>query len=189
MYKVLTITSEQYHPYGTPEFREFMKVRTNKMLDELKEGQDVFVIDSDVVLFKPYSHFVEKIGDNDMIGQVEYNGDLCTGFFVCKSNEKTIDFWTTVIKNMEQGETEEYRANELIRKGHDVKLNYFPLEDVLGYSMISQGKIWNGEEFLMPKCNAFHANYTVGMENKNILLEKARKSNKYHNDQSKVSKI
>lgn len=178
MYKILTLVTDTYANYGTQDFNTHMFYRTECLLNELKLGNTVFQIDSDVVLFKDHDYFYEKLGDHDMIAQQECTGDLCTGFFICKSNPVTISFWETVLDRMKNGTpNDEIASNVVLKEGFKIDIEWFSHTDIMSYGVISGGHVWNGEDFEMPSdINAFHANYTVGLSNKAILLEKAKKA-------------
>ena len=181
MFKILTLTSKEYHNFGTQGFNEFVTVRTHALVEELRKGNTVFQIDSDIVLFKDHQYFVDKLGYFDMICQKEHDGTICTGFFVCKSNILTIEFWTRVYEELLKGSRQDEQvANEVIKEFPHMNVGFFDVKDITSYGIISEGKIWNGEDFEIPKeMAAFHANYTVGLDNKKLLLDKVKKTKWY----------
>lgn len=174
MYKILTVTSEKYHNFGTGGFNEFVLYRSEIILKELKEGNNIFQIDSDVVLYKPHGYFTNQMGDLDFIAQREHNDEYCCGFIVCKSNETMIKLWEQVIIEMKtHGNLHDEAAfNKVIKEGFKVNGGFFG-DDVMSYGLITNGKVWEpNKDFDLPReISAFHANYTVGQENKEKLLD------------------
>jgi hypothetical protein len=171
--KVLTPKSEKYYNFGTHGFNDFVFSRVESIIGVLRSGEDVFNIDSDVIMFEEYEYFTRKVGAFDVIFQQEHDGKACTGFFVCRSNPTTISFWEEVRNRMllNQGKNDEAVANEVLASRFPIYAGYFNTNDITNYGVISDGKIWNGEEFEVPKgIKGFHANYTVGLENKKKLL-------------------
>jgi len=178
---ILTVTTTDYHPFGTPEFNLHTLRRTKHLLDELKAGKTVFQLDSDVILFKDYQYFIDQLGELDMICQREHDNTPCGGFFVCRPNPTTIAFWEEVIEKMEELECkidDQTAMRMLLQADFPISLGFFDPMDVTSYGLISGGgKLWEGQDFDIPKgIGAFHANYTMGLENKAKLLAKAKQS-------------
>jgi hypothetical protein len=164
--------------FGTPDFNRTMLLKVKSIIEHLKETNILFFIDSDVLLFEDPSYFVNKLGDKDMMFQREPDNTVCTGFFVAKNNEKVLDLFNEVLTVMEENPTmfNEQQVINLLIKGTTINYGVFDDKDVYSYGLATGGKVWKGEELdiEIPKdIKAFHANYTIGLENKKRLLDLA----------------
>lgn len=151
--------------YNSEEYKQicFNKARAILHILELHEGETLMYIDNDVLLFEKPEYFINQLGDHDFIAQQEPNGTACCGFMVMKNNETVKDVWRTTI---DMGGANDQIAFNKVPKD----IIFF--EDVKGYGNISGGKIYNGEDFEVPKCSAFHANYAIGKEDKLKIMKK-----------------
>lgn len=172
MIKITCLISETYSNYQTGGFNDHMRFRTNCLIDELKAGITVFQIDSDIIIFKPLQYFINKIGNEDILAQREHNADICTGFMIVKPTETSIKFFESTLEKMAEIDNDERAANAVLKENFNIKVAYFDTKDITNYGVISGGKIWEGQDFDLPACHAFHANYTLGQENKERLLDK-----------------
>ena len=161
--------------WGTVGFNEISKITARYCLDELNrmnEGEVLFYCDSDVLLFEHPQWFADQIGDHDFICQND-KGTADMGFFVVKSNAQTKKVIEDVINSMDGSNNFQVFFNRMC-KDYNLKIDLFKESDVWNYGVI--GRMWNGEEFEIPdNLKAFHANFTVGIENKIKLLTKAIK--------------
>lgn len=171
MIKVTCLITEKYSNYQTGEFNSHMRYRTECLIADLKAGLTLFQIDSDILLFKPLQYFADKMGDEDILAQREHDNDICTGFMIIKPTEKSIKFLEATLEKMAEIDNDERAANAVIKSGFDISIRYFEISDITNYGIISDGRIWEGQDFELPPSHAFHANYTVGQENKRRLLD------------------
>jgi nucleotide-diphospho-sugar transferase len=96
------------HRYKTETFIKAVLHKTYLIIKAVEENQNKLFIfsDCDVQFFRPMeSDLVRLIGDSDIIFQRNSpKPDICTGFFMCRGNQKILDFWSEVaniIKNSE----------------------------------------------------------------------------------------
>ena len=179
MFEVLRISSNTYCDYNSLGFTLFLRKRLDVIIQKLKDGINIFNIDTDVLLFEKEEFFAQQlIPPMDIIAQREHSNMFCFGFMVIKSNPKTIEYFAEIAKIMNKDiKLHDQKVGNEIYKKFNINVGLFSTQDVTSYGLISGGKQWNGEAFEVPKCKAFHANYTVGLRNKNILLAKAKAKN------------
>ena len=92
------------------------------------------------------------------------------GFFVVKVNDKTKQVIRETIAGMVDNTRNYQEVFNVVAKG--LKTAFFDVNDVWNYGVV--GDLWNGQDFDLPKdIKAFHANYTVGIDNKVKLLNLA----------------
>jgi hypothetical protein len=167
--------TEQARVFGTPEFNLLGKEDGQDIameMEEMKEGELFFYIDSDVLLNAPVDWFVEQLGDNDMICQND-GGTACLGFYIAKVSPEMIRLFQAIKEGTNPKQNCQIIFNK-IRSNYNLKIALFNTQDVWNYGVLNRG-VWNGEPFDFPSnLKAFHANYTVGIENKVKLLNKAR---------------
>lgn len=131
--------------------------------------------DVDIQFFCPIKEtLLSLIKDNDLIIQKNSpNGVLCSGFFVCKANEKTLALWTDVKKIMEKNssKSDQISLNQCIKR-HSKKNPYAIKWDYLPDTFFGGGTL-TGHEWLPGKklpipanIMMHHANWTKGIRNK-----------------------
>lgn len=120
---------------------------------------------------------------------------LCTGFFACRGNERTLAFWRRVRKSMNPSRSDQICANMLLRRDYPnrislitrrimsffgalyglsawgvnpwkVRWGYLPTIFFGGGTLTS--RVWNpGMSLPVPEDIVIHhANYTIGLDNK-----------------------
>lgn len=140
-----------------------------KTMKEMKDGELFMYTDSDMIFRVPFSDFT--CGDDDIRFQEDkgtYN--LCLGFFVARVSPKIVKLFENIYNATNETTNCQIAINQFMG---GIKYSFFPRNDVVGYGLISNDKIWNGEDFEIPPCKVFHANYTIGLENKLKLMHKA----------------
>ena len=136
----------------------------------------VFIFsDVDIQFFGPIQqHILSLMQDNDLIIQKNSpNGVICSGFFACRGNEKTLRLWQDVRKVMVRTRLSDQRSlNRCLRKQkrrgnlYGIKWNYLPPIFFGGGALT--GKRWHpGTKLLVPQGVVMHhANWTIGIKNK-----------------------
>lgn len=190
----------QFHPYhdteqccpdgafGSKGFNTQMQRRMLALLNKtcLAEEDDIMInIDVDVLLldyrFMDTIHNVLVLGneisdeartivDNyiNIIAQDDGYAQLCAGFFAFNVSPETLFWLKEIIRITPLSRDDQTAFNEQIEYYDSEK---FKQEEVLNIYHI-QRRLWNGESFKLPFIpSAFHANYTVGVENKLKLLD------------------
>lgn len=169
MYKGLPSNDNPSH-WGTSTFNNISRITAGyclEALESMKENDLLLYCDSDVLMIENPEWFEKKIGDNDFIFQSDEE-TYCMGFFIVRNNERTRNVIKKAIDAMVD-DSKNYQVvfNEVAK---DIKCTMFDTKDVWNYGCLGKG-IWNGEEFEIPNgIKAFHANYTIGIENKVKLL-------------------
>lgn len=165
----------QFSDFGTPEFNSAMRFKAEmivKHLTNMRDGEILLYSDSDVI-FRAHPYiFVKLSSENDFTAQNDLNDDFCAGFFAAKKSDEMIRLWREISEKVSEIENDQEVLNRIIVKSK-LKTAMFGDGDVCSYGIISRGEIWKGQEFKMPRCKAFHANYTVGIENKKRLMKMA----------------
>lgn len=146
-------------------------------LDETPEGQWFVHSDCDIILFEGWETILSEHSDEyDMLIQNDYS-ILCAGFFFCKNNSRTRELWKKVKDTMQNYSQDQEAMNHWIPLIPDLKIKTLS-ESYFTYGLYGKG-IWHGhEDFTIPdvqNLKMFHANWTIGIENKKNLLAKTLK--------------
>ncbi|MFA5410245.1 MAG: putative nucleotide-diphospho-sugar transferase [Candidatus Omnitrophota bacterium] len=157
--------------------------------------------DPDIQFFRETEKYILKIAkDQDIVAQRnDPSGKLCSGFFACRANEKTLNLWRDVRKFIcnKEGDDQDglnyflklsiltsphhyFRKRMSIilsKRGlnyHKINWRYLP-SFFFGGGMLS-GRRWEpGMRLKIPKNIAMHhANWTFGIENKITQLNLVR---------------
>lgn len=134
---------------------------------------DVFIFsDSDIIFIdKTKDYLLEQLGESDVCFQRDYD-DLCSGFFIMKSNINTLTFLQNCIKNKDK-----YPEDQTAFRGEKELINYKLLpNEIFNIGMINGGKVWDGEFYEIPQnILIFHANWSIGIKAKiglfNLIIE------------------
>ncbi len=133
----------------------------------------IFVFsDVDIQFFGPTQELIlDAMQGNDIVLQKdEPGGALCTGFFACRCNEKTLKLWHAVKQYITQipDQHDQHGLNYFTRhtNPYDIKWDYLPVVFCGGGTI--NGRVWKpGMSIPIPDGIVMHhANYTVGNENK-----------------------
>jgi hypothetical protein len=137
---------------------------------------DVFIFsDVDIQFFAPIEKIILSLmKDYDIIMQRNNPaGVLCTGFFACRANEKTLALWKDVKQNMQKDKekSDQITFNQCIKSKkkdnpYGIKWNYLPPIFFGGGTLT--GRLWfPGQKLAIPKGIVLHhANWTRGIKNK-----------------------
>lgn len=162
---------------------------------------NVFIFsDVDIQFFCPIQEtLLLLMKDNDLIIQKNSpNGVLCSGFFACKANEKTLGLWTDVKKIMEKdaSKSDQISLNQCIKRHskknpYDLKWDYLP-NTFFGGGTLTGHEWLPGKKLPIPaNIMMHHANWTKGIQNKIAQLKYVKhsveKRNKKINQQSEPS--
>jgi len=176
----------------------YFKIDT--IIEAIKENwEDIFIFsDVDIQFFKPTKEFLTiHMGSLDFLAQKDHvdsirkeshpelSGHICTGFFACRGNEKTLKLWKE-IKNfcMKNTSCNDQRALNFLLNGfnphkknnaYGIRWEYLPPEF---YSAGPELKdiFWKPNMKLTIPENVIlhHANWAIGIENKIKQLEYVR---------------
>jgi Nucleotide-diphospho-sugar transferase len=158
--------------------------KVDLIIRAIKENWDsIFIFsDVDIQFFTPIQDIILKhMHNKDMVIQKNTPwGVLCSGFFACRGNAKTLKLWMDVKKRMEQdGLSDQITLNRCIKR-HSKKNPYDIVWDYLPSSFFGAGtltgRLWRpGMTLPIPKDIVMHhANWTNGIKNKIAQLNYVR---------------
>ena len=154
----------------------------------LENWGSVFIFsDVDIQFFAPIKDLLlSLIQDNDIIMQKNCpSGVLCTGFFMCRANDKTLQLWQDVKKIMKKNpsQSDQISLNQCIKRcrkknSYNVTWDYLP--DIFfgaGTLIAYPGYLWHpGKTLPIPDDIVMHhANWTRGVKNKIAQLKYVKK--------------
>ena len=174
--------------------------KVNLIIRAIEENWgEIFIFsDVDIQFFAPIKDLIlSLLKDNDILMQKNCpDGVLCTGFFVCRGNEKTLQIWKDVKKIMEKrpSQSDQISFNQCIKRNskknpYNITWDYLP--DVFfgaGTLIAYPGYSWNpGKRLPIPTDIVMHhANWTKGVENKIAQLKYVKKQVKKHHSINKL---
>lgn len=159
--------------YYDSGWKESMEQKIDTYLEAVN-GKDEFFIWSDVDI-EFYDKFIERciaeLGDKDIAFQEGVGSEYCAGFFICRINSKTKKFFELLKEKYNNYSCDQQAINANIRM-IDAK---FLSHKFLNISF--QHRQWSGQEIsLNQPIIMFHANYTVGLQHKIMLLARVKES-------------
>lgn len=160
-------------------YQDGWKKTTMKKVDvfikAVKENMnDIFVFsDVDIQFFGPIKEqLINELGEADIAIQNDYKGGLCSGFFVCRGNERTLRMFETMKQNESQYLEDQYALNM------NLHLCNVKVLSERFWTFGAYGTQWKGQNFDIPdNLLMHHSNWTEGIENKIKLLEIVRMKN------------
>lgn len=171
--------------FRADDWFEAINYKIDLIIQAIKENKSkkedkIFIFsDVDIQFFKPCENLIRTaMRSNDMVFQKDSpSGMVCTGFFACRANKKTLKFWRTARRLVKHSFPRRWHdqtaANFLINNTKFGKLqwDYFPATIFSGGTLT--GKRWDpGKQLPIPEdIILHHANWTVGIENKIKQLE------------------
>ncbi len=142
-------------------------------------GKIFIFSDVDIQFFAPIQNKIEQLmGDNDMLIQKNSpNGGVCSGFFACRGNEKTLRLWQDAYQLMLSDEkiSDQAALTHCLKKRKKyITWNHFP--DIFFGGGTLTGRHWTPTKQLpIPtKIIMHHANWTKGIRNKIAQLRYVR---------------
>jgi len=143
-------------------------------------GKIFIFSDVDIQFFAPIQDHIEKLMENkDMVIQKDSpNGVLCSGFFACRGNEKTLRLWQDGLNLMinDQNISDQKALNRCLKNKNEYNIvwNYLPNTFFGGGTLT--GRSWQpGRRLSVPKnIIMHHANWTKGIKNKIAQLNYVR---------------
>ncbi len=165
--------------YGTPGFGETMIGKLNHIIDyiDLNDENPLVFADCDIQFFNNFKDdIINELDDYD----IKFQDDIlvvCAGFFICKQNQKILNFFNdirkTLVDTVKNGMDDQQLINLFLRTNkHPLKHGVLSRDKYFTVASANGGKQWNGSDFNIPKTIlVHHGNWTVGLENKFKLLE------------------
>ena len=133
---------------------------------------DTFVFsDVDIQFFgRTKETLLEELGDADIAAQDDTCNFMCSGFFICKSNERTIRMFKSMKDNyhLYKEDQDALNQNKHLANWKLLSRKFFTVGQLTN-------RVWNGEDFIVPNgILMHHSNWTIGIDNKIKLLEKVK---------------
>jgi len=152
----------------------YKKVQYYKEICEKNQGQIYVFSDVDIQFFNlTPQDLIDELGDFDIACQNDTGMIYCSGFWVCKGNERTLDLFTAMLEKYHL--EDQTSLNEQIWRARSKFLSHKFF--TIGHLMGAQ---WKEQPFnIPPDIKMHHANWTVGLFNKEKLLTIVRE--KYNN--------
>jgi len=184
--------------FEDPGWMDTMKRKIGLVVRAIKENPGNIFIHSDVdIQFfgKTKDIILQSLYDKDIVFQRDRHenkksgeqGVYCAGFFACRSNEVTLEFFERILKELDNAvppDNDQTLINDFLQKKNN-KVNAGYLPDIFWSPGINYGitgwlddsgeKIYHwepGQELEPPSGIVMHhANWTKGVDNKKIQLE------------------
>jgi hypothetical protein len=155
----------------------FRKVLYYKQICEQNQGETYVFSDVDIQFFgMTPEDLLSELGDYDIACQNDTGMIYCSGFWVCKGNERTLDLFTSMVEKYHL--EDQTSLNEQIWRARAKFLSHRFF--TIGHSVGAQ---WKDQQFDIPKdILMHHGNWTVGLYNKDLLLKRVRE--KYNQNQN-----
>jgi hypothetical protein len=179
-FKLLEKKIEQISPSG--DFASFGFDLT--MLEKIKwilenidledEGYLVFA-DCDIQFF---GNLEFDLRSHDILFQHDYyDRNYCAGFFVCKQNEKVLNFFNMVYDEFKASMNgkidDQYVINNILKnRTLDLSSGFLPSDKYWTVAFSTNGNVWSNQPVTCPKTVIMHhANFTIGVDNKIALMD------------------
>jgi hypothetical protein len=183
-HKLISKKIDQISPTGEYEslgFDHTMLEKIKLIIENIDLSEEDLLVysDCDVQFF---GNLDFEIGENDILFQNDYfENNYCAGFFVAKQNERVLDFFKEVQKrfigSMNGKIHDQTVICSLFSEGYSkIKKEMLPFNKYWTSAFSTNGQPWEGQDLNVPeKIIAHHSNFTVGIKNKILLLEKVKK--------------
>lgn len=152
-----------------------MEFKIDRYIEACRQtwGEYFIWADVDIEFYDKFIEYcVDFLGDADIAFQQSHKDDVCAGFFIAKSNSTNLDFFRLIKSDYNKHGCDQNAINF-----HKSKINYkiFPNDTIW-----SPLKYWDGTNLTITKnAKLAHANYVIGIQNKILLLTRARKEMQY----------
>ena len=177
----LELVATPYHQmcpsanYFEDGWHDMMEKKIDIYLEALESDHKYFIwSDVDIEFYKPFvSECLEAVQHHDIAfqrgmgphGESEY----CAGFFICKINKKTKKFFKNLKLKYKNYGDDQFAINYNIK---EINAGFLPDKFM---NISKQYRNWEGQDIRMKyRTIMFHANYTVGVSNKTMLLIQAK---------------
>jgi hypothetical protein len=185
--KVIQLENKCVGDFKSVGFYNSCLFKTQKIIEcltKLNTNDCLIYLDSDIcVKGDIVSIMIEELGHCDAAFQQDSSNAYCAGMFICRKNEKTLQLFEKILRALIV-DAEYYQNKEC----DQTALNEMLATDIINYKALSPrfttyGNIGDGiwdpscAPFELPEnLVAFHANFTVGVSNKILLLNTVRYS-------------
>lgn len=106
-----------------------------------------------------------------------YDRNYCAGFFICRQNEKVLNFFKMVydeFKSSMNGKIDDqYVVNNILNnRVLDLRFGMLPSEKYWTVAFSTNGTVWNNQVVTCPNTIIMHhANFTIGVDKKILLMD------------------
>ena len=160
--------------YYSDGWKESMRQKVEIYEKAISLNEEYFIwSDVDIEFYKPFIETcIEELGEYDIAFQEGVGGEYCAGFFISKINDRTKKFFQLLKEKYDLYSCDQEAINRNIKHVKAKFLSHIFL------NISFQHRHWNGQPFKIEnELIMFHANYTVGLQNKIKLLNMAKKYN------------
>ncbi|MBU0580589.1 MAG: glycosyltransferase family 77 protein [Candidatus Margulisbacteria bacterium] len=152
------------------------KIRHVKAFMEAKETGTFVFSDVDIEFFAPIKdQLIKELGDYNIAFQNDMSSGLCSGFYICKINPRTIMFFSKLLDEYNDKKGDQWNINNRITHSD---LRFKALSKKFYNIRLSSNNTWSpGIDINWPDdiILMFHANWTEGIENKIELVTDYKK--------------
>lgn len=175
----------QFCPTATYGRKGWMETMLNKVDQHIEAceynlGKQFIYFDCDVQFFKPFiDDMIEELGDFDIACQndifpYENRQTYCAGMFICNANEKTLDFFKSIRKNMVENSYRPHEYNDQVALNENLYKIKHKLLSCKFYTIAQTTNcLWDNNyniNNIPNNISIHHANWTHGVDNKIKLL-------------------
>lgn len=108
---------------------------------------------------------INELGDFDIACQNDTGNYYCSGFFICRSNDRTLNMFKSMRDNYHKEDQTSLNENIHLCKSKFLSRKFFTIAHMTN-------AVWNGEDVYIPEYILMHhANWTEGIDNKKKLLD------------------
>jgi MoaA/NifB/PqqE/SkfB family radical SAM enzyme len=165
--------------YMQEDWTQTILFKCDTIIGAIQEYRDeIFVYsDVDVAFFgRTESAILESLAGKDIVCQLDDpGGNLCTGFFALRANDRTLRLWQQVRRALEREGRDQIAFNRVTRAMGDLRVGYLPVS-FFGPGTFAARVVPGRQRFYVPDNPVmFHANFTIGVPNKMALLMEAER--------------
>lgn len=171
--------------YMTSGWSKTMKKKVDLILKAIDKGEVFIHSDCDIVYLQdPTEEILQELGSYDLAFQSDYIPGreiwYCMGFFICRPSQSVRDLFVKVYENIDN-----FDGNDQLSLNHilstyknpnppgfrDIKYKLLS-ERFYTYGQSGDDIRWEGQDFKLPEgLITFHANWTVGVDKKVLLVD------------------
>jgi hypothetical protein len=177
--------------YYADGWKESMEQKIDAYMEAVNSPDEFFIwSDVDIEFYDKFvDTCIQELGDYDIAFQEGVGKEYCAGFFICRINSQTKKFFKFLKENYHSYSCDQQAINANIAM---IKAKFLS-HKFLNISF--QHRKWSGQEVQLKSIPImFHANYTVGLQHKIMLLTRIRsnlevlKQNREHGKIQKMPK-
>lgn len=179
--EVISIEYEQTCPAGAFKHDGWNRCMDDKLKTLLRiplDGKPTLYVDSDVLVRRGLADWATWHARNMQYDEIAYSDDVlqwCAGVMLFRPTKKTRRWWELVAdmsRLLDQPDQDVIHVLRTYAKRLPVPMSVMPGSRICNWATIGNQSVWDGQPFVVPKtCLAWHANWTVGVENKMRMLE------------------